>query len=162
MLLTTLLLLAVVWVIISHAGVDVSITAANVAPYLKEGMRRGTAGATITRGQVVYFDVSAGTWKLAQHDGTAAESGAGTGSEIGIALQDVASGQPLDIQTEGEIAIGGTLTLGEMYYVSATAGGLAPSADIGTGDYVTAVGVAVTTGRLKLLGTRGISGVQHA
>jgi hypothetical protein len=140
---------------------DLSITAANVARVNGE-VRTGTAGATITAGAAVYYDVSASTWKLAQADGTAAESGGGTGSEVGIALNGAASTQPIDVQVTGDITIGATVALGTIYAVSATAGAIAPESDLTSGQYVTALGVPTTTGRLRLFGTRGISGVAHA
>jgi hypothetical protein len=41
-------------------------------------------------------------------------------------------------------------TVGIIYCVSATAGGIAPSADLTTGDYVTILGVGATTNRLAV------------
>jgi len=42
------------------------------------------------------------------------------------------------------------MTVGEVYVVSATAGGIAPVGDLTTGNYVTVLGVATTTSNLQL------------
>ena len=125
---------------------DISITAASVA--ISTGTSEaGTAGEALTAGQVVYQAAATGRWWKAQCDGTEAEAAA-----KGIALNSApAAGQPITVQTSGTITAGGTLVEGEIYIVSATAGGLAPEADIiTTGNYVSIVGVAQTAALLKL------------
>lgn len=119
---------------------DLSITAANVVRENGGKSRDGVAGATITAGQVVYLDVADGTYKLADCDGAAALR-----SPTGIALNGASAGQPLKVHTEGPITIGATLTPGTAYYLSGTAGGIAPVADLATGDYPTIVGIAQST-----------------
>ena len=42
------------------------------------------------------------------------------------------------------------MTAGAVYVVSANAGGIAPVADLGSGDYVTLLGIATSTTNLKL------------
>ena len=132
---------------------DLSVTAANVAR-VSGNVRHGTAGATITAGQVVYLDTAAGTWKLAVCDGTGAATAVTSGSGgVGIALHGAASGQPLTIQYDGVINPGGTVTVGVIYVASAAAaGGIAPSADLSAvdNDYVTILGVGTTTSRITL------------
>jgi len=118
---------------------DLSITAANVsADDDAVSKQEWTAGATITAGQAVYIDSSdSNKAKLAQSDGTEAEA------EVkGIAMNGAASGQPVIIATSGDIDLGATLTVGTIYVLSQTAGGIAPSADLTTGDYVSILGVA--------------------
>lgn len=109
-------------------------------------IKRGTAGATITAGMPVYRDADDGrALKACQGDA------AGTANCDGIALNGAADGQPLAYQTTGPINLGATLTVGETYVVSdATAGKIRPIGDLGTGDYVTIVGVATTTSNLAL------------
>ena len=120
---------------------DVSITAANVIRGANSKMEHGQAGASITAGQVVYRDAADGEYKLADSDsGTAAVR-----SPRGIALNNGADGQPLTIHRSGLITIGGTLTPGVAYYLSDTPGGIAPYADLATGDYPTFIGMAVST-----------------
>lgn len=119
---------------------DLSITAANVTPGSAQ-KTTGTAGATITAGQVVYLDPDALTYKLADSDSATAAAR----SPAGIALHGASSGQPLTVLTSGRITIGATMTAGLAYYVSKTAGGICPVADIASGGYATIVGIAVST-----------------
>ena len=116
---------------------DVTITAANV---ISGGTKtNGTAGATITEGQTVYQDATTKKWKLSDANLTGAKSCGG------IALNGASDGQPLAVHKSGDITIGGTLVAGTVYAVSATAGGIAPLADITTGDNVITLGVAKST-----------------
>lgn len=119
---------------------DLSITAANVTPGSAQ-KTTGTAGATITAGQVVYLDPDALTYKLADSDSATAAAR----SPAGIALHGASSGQPLTVLTSGRITIGATMTAGLAYYVSKTAGGICPVADIAPGGYATIVGIANST-----------------
>lgn len=128
---------------------DVSITAANVLTGSGSAVKYGTAGATITAGQAVYLDeASTGEWLLADSD--AASAAARGSGKIGIALNGASDGQPIAVQTGGNIAIGGTLVAGTVYVLSATPGGIAPQADLTTGDYVTIIGVATSSSVLSL------------
>src|SRR5688572_4749253 len=115
---------------------DLTITAANVL--LSSGRTdTGTAGATITAGQAIYIDASdSNKLKLAQSDGTAAEAAA-----VGIALHAALAGQPLTYAKHGAVIdIGATTAAGLLYYLSNTAGGVCPVADLGSADYVTVLG----------------------
>ena len=110
--------------------------------------KRGTAGAAITAGAVVYLDVSASTYKLAQCDGTAEEA-----TVEGIALNDAATSQPFEFQTGGTITLGAGAapTEGEIYVLSATAGAIAPEADVVTStNYVHVLGVGGATNTLVM------------
>lgn len=120
---------------------DLSITAASVAKGTGAVTVQGTAGATITAGQVVYYDSTTQTYKLADcNSATAAVR-----SPAGIALHAASSGQPLTILTSGRITIGATVAVGVSYFLSGTAGGIRPAADNTTGDYVTFLGIGVST-----------------
>lgn len=120
---------------------NLTITAANVLAGSNATTRQGTAGATITAGQVVYFDDTTSTYKLADcNSATAAVR-----SPAGIALNGASSGQPLMVLTGGDITIGATLTAGVAYYLSGTAGGICPVADLIAGDYPTVLGIAKST-----------------
>lgn len=119
---------------------DLTITAANVAAGSTAAKATGTAGVTITAGQVVYLDSATNTIKLADADASSA-----TATCIGIALHASLAGQPISYQTDGTITIGATLTAGKVYVVSATAGGIAPSADLTTNWRTTILGVATST-----------------
>jgi len=127
---------------------DVVITATSVAKGANAITRLGTLGATTTAGQAVYFDSSAGTWKLA--DGNAVGT-AGSDGNIGIALNGGASGQPVEVDIEDDdFTPGGTLAIGTQLYVSETAGGICPAADVGAGVFVTLLMVPISTSKAIL------------
>ncbi len=124
---------------------DLSITAASVLAYADVSPREGTAGATITAGQVVYVDTSdSNKIKLADCD-----SSSSTAVVAGVALHGASSGQPIKYAPSGEITIGATVTVGEIYVLSGTAGGIAPEADLASGDYVSILGVGTTAARIR-------------
>ncbi len=125
--------------------VDLTVTAASVVNITAQG-ENGTAGATITAGQVVYLDTSDAKYKLADSDsGTAAVR-----QPRGIALNNASDGQPLTIAKSGPVTIGATLTAGVAYYLSDTPGGIAPVADLASGDYPCIIGMATSTSVLDI------------
>ena len=124
---------------------DISITAANVVPGSDAVRESGTAGATITAGQLVYLDTSDMKFKLADSNGAAALR-----VPNGIALNGASNGQPLVIQKGGDITIGGTLTAGIPYFLSDTPGGLCPLPDIGAGEFSCIIGIAKSTSVLAV------------
>ncbi|MDX0007827.1 hypothetical protein GOB40_13900 [Sinorhizobium meliloti] len=129
---------------------DLVITAANVVAGAGAKTTSGTAGAAITAGQVVYLDsTTTGKWQLSDSDAATAAA-RGQGANVGIALNGAANGQPLEVLTEGPITLGAVLTAGTAYYLSPTPGGIAPLADLLTGDYVTLLGLATSTSVLNL------------
>jgi hypothetical protein len=120
---------------------DLTVTAASVL-FTSGSKIAGIAGATVTAGQAVYLDSVTNTLKLAQCDGTAAEAAA-----VGIALHAAGTGQPLVYADQGSVInIGATTAKTTTYLVSATAGGVAPQADIVTGGFrITRLGYATAT-----------------
>lgn len=128
----------------------ISITAANVSPVAgSDGLkidRSRLAGATITAGKALYLDPATDTWRLADCDAASAEVRA----VQGIALNGASAGQPLGVQLGGDINIGATVTVNTVYILGATAGDIAPLSDLTTGWYLGVIGVAITTGRLRL------------
>ena len=125
---------------------DISITAANVVAGSNATRESGTAGETITAGQVVYRSSTTGKYMLADNDSATA----GAKAPRGIALNGAALNQPLQILRAGDITIGGTLTAGTDYYLSSTAGGICPRADLGSGDDVVLIGIARSTSVLNV------------
>lgn len=126
---------------------DLTITAANVLPGSNAAIDRGhVAGAAVTAGQTVYLDPTVGKWLLA--DSNSATAAARTPK--GIALNGAALNQPLAVQTGGDITAGATLVAGVAYYQSDTPGGICPVADVGTGEYVSLLGLAKSTTVLGL------------
>ncbi len=125
---------------------DLSITAANVVAGSNATVVGGTGGATLVAGKSVYLDPADLKWKLADCDAaTAAER-----DVKGITLNGCANGQPIDVQTDGDITLGAVLTPGVAYYLSPTAGGICPVGDLSTGDYPTLMGIAKSSSVLSL------------
>jgi hypothetical protein len=124
---------------------DVSVTAASVVKTASTAIRAGIAGATITAGQPIYLDSTASNKaKPADADALA------TAAVVGIALNSASDGQPIDYATAGNVTYNSAFTVGQVYVASTNAGGIAPYADLGSGDYVTILGVATTATNLKL------------
>lgn len=125
---------------------DLAITAANVVAGNGAKTEQGTAGATITAGQVVYKDPADGKYKLADTDSATVAAR----SPAGIALHGASNGQPLTILTSGPVTIGAAVTQAVAYYLSGTAGGICPVADVAAGDYTCIVGMAISATVLKV------------
>lgn len=125
---------------------DISITAANVLSTGSADTETGIAGASVTAGQVVYKEAATGQFKLADADHATAEVRA----FYGIALHAAAAGQPLKVHRGGNITIGATVVAGTAYYVSDTAGGIKPSADLGAGDEVNLIGHAISATQIAV------------
>ncbi|MNL47456.1 hypothetical protein D3C87_1702470 [compost metagenome] len=120
---------------------DISVTPSGVVIGSNAVIEHGTAGATVTAGQVVYKNTATGKYELADNNSAAAA----VRQPRGIALNGAANGQPLAIQKEGDITIGATLTAGAEYLLSDTPGGICPRADLLTGEYVAVIGLAKST-----------------
>jgi len=124
---------------------DLAITALNVAMHATAPSTSLVVyGEDVTHGQVVYRHTD-GTHKLAKSGGTKAEAAA-----VGIALTPGGANDSGIIAQKGSIDLGATLTVGEIYVLSETAGAIAPEADLVTGDYVTILGVASAADQLEL------------
>jgi len=121
---------------------DLSITTTSFVASSAAKKEIGTAGASITIGQLLYHDSGTGTWKLADADASAT-----TALVIGIAGSAAASGQQVIIITEDtDLTPGATLSMSAPVYVlSGTAGGIAPSVDIAAGWYPNPVFIAKST-----------------
>ncbi len=120
---------------------DLTITAANVVAGANATKESGTAGETITAGQAVYKDSTTGKYMGADSNSGTVEAR----QARGIALHGASNNQPLTIQRGGDITIGATLTAGTAYYLSDTAGGICPVADVGSGEAVCLLGLAKST-----------------
>lgn len=126
--------------------VDLSITSANVVAGSGAKKVSGIAGVAVTAGQVVYLDSATSTYKLADTDSATAA----VRSPAGIALHAAAANQPLTILTSGPITIGATVAVGDVYFLSGTAGGIAPAADVAAGDYPAIIGICTSTSVLDV------------
>lgn len=127
----------------SARATDIVITAGTVVPDTGYQYFDATAGATLTAGQVVYVDTSNTVQK-------AITTSAITAAARGIALNGASSGQPVRVMSAGTITIGGTVVIGKIYIVSATAGGVAPVTDTATTQFVTIIGIGVSATKIAL------------
>ena len=123
---------------------NLSPTAANVKR-VSGAIFQKTAGAAMVRGDVCYLKASDGKAYLAQNDGTTEES-----EGLYIALNDAGADQPVTLQKGGEVNLGAILTVGVIYVLSATAGKIAPAADLVSTNKLTIIGCARTTSILRL------------
>ena len=120
---------------------DLSITATAVVSALQPNVTTKAAGATITAGQSVYLDAATNRWLLADCDGAAVAAR----TPAGIALNGGAINQPIAVKTSGDVTINAVLTVGEAYFQSPTPGGIAPRADVLSGDLLVLIGFAKST-----------------
>jgi len=101
----------------------------------------GLAGETITAGKAVYKSPTSKKWMLADsNSATAAAKTAG-----GVALNGASLNQPVTVAKSGDITMNAVLTAGSAYYLSDTAGGICPDADVGSGENVCQIGIAKST-----------------
>lgn len=119
---------------------DLTITAANVVVDTNATIEHGFASAAITAGQVVHKDAN-GKYALADTDSATALAR----KPRGIALNGGAIGQPIAVLTKGDVTIGATIEAGTGYWLSGTAGGLCPVADVASGDYPCLIGIGKST-----------------
>jgi hypothetical protein len=134
---------------------DLTVTAASVL--LTSGsVESGIAGAAITAGQALYKDATDSyELKLAQADGTAAEADA-----VGIALHAAGAGQPIAYARSGAVInIGATTAKTTTYVVSATAGGVAPQADLISTQRIVRLGHATATDGSFIVDIRNVGAV---
>lgn len=127
---------------------DISVTASAVKKTSTTVTDRGTAGQAITAGQPVYKN-NADNNKLYKTD---ADLSLAAAECVGIALHGAEADHPLEYATGGDVTFNAVLAAGTIYVCSATAGGIAPSADMDTATtwYATILGVASSTTNLKL------------
>ena len=107
----------------------------------------GELSATVAAGEVV--QKVDGKYLKAQADSEA------NATAVGIALAPGTTGDIIPIaplSKGGSIALGASVVKGTTYVLSATAGKVAPQADLTTSDYVTLLGVASDTSLIKISG----------
>lgn len=127
------------------AGADISITASSFLPSAEALYANGLAGEAVTTGQLVYESSADGRYYLADANVSTKYKVAGVAGHAATA-----AGQPLSIiYFDPALQIGATLsTTAPVYVASATAGGIAPSADIASGWYPVVVGVSISTTKM--------------
>lgn len=125
--------------VLAHSAA-ISVTPANVVGLEGDKVQR-FAGGTITAGQVVRLS-SANV--IAAANDTAANAAA-----YGIALNGGGSGQPILVQSGGDVTIGGTVAVGKIYALG-TAGGIIPVDDVAGGEFITIIGVGISATAIRL------------
>jgi hypothetical protein len=134
----------------SHTGkdltmADLTITAANVAVGSQSTrLQVVQVGEAVTQGQPLYRDSTTDLHLKA-------DANVDTKIQVaGIALTPAAGNGFVVMATGGLVNLGATLTIGTIYVLSDTVGGIMPSADLGSGDNVVILGAARTTALLSL------------
>lgn len=126
---------------------DLSITATSVVKGSNAKTVGGILGETVTAGMAGYKAAATGKWMKSDADSATVEAR----SVHGIFLNGGAANQPCEVQTSGDLTLGATLTANTPYYLSgATAGGICPIADVGSGEYLVQIGIARTTAILQI------------
>lgn len=132
---------------------DVSVTAASVlASATAKAAATGIAGETITAGQAVAQD-PADSYKYKKADANSST----LSQQVGIALHGAANGQPLRVQhdVDDDFTPGFVVTPGEIYVLSATAGGIAPVADMASTMYPVVLMIGKTSSKVHLFSKSG-------
>lgn len=124
---------------------DLTITAANVRPTDNTTTRRVTAGATVTAGDTLYLKASDGEYYPCD-----VTTGAEEAKPAGVALTNAGDGEEVLLAIDGNIITGGTMTVSEVYVVSAS-GAVSPASDLTTGDYASVVYLSVSATEAKLV-----------
>lgn len=125
---------------------DLSITAASVVADPSASRVSGQAGEAIAAGKAVYLSSTSKKWMLADSNSSTAEAK----KAGGIALNGAALNQPLAVCTGGPVTMGATLVPGDPYYLSETPGGIQPAADLGAGENVCQLGLAISASVLNV------------
>jgi hypothetical protein len=123
---------------------NLTLTAANVVPSAAATYSRAAAGVAIGAGDIIFLDTDR-TFKLSDANAVAPAN-----TVTGIAANSAAVGQPVAAVTaDPALAIGGTVTQGEVLVLSATPGKIAPVADLATGYNVVILGVGDASNKVN-------------
>jgi hypothetical protein len=126
---------------------DLVIVPANVQAGANAQRAAGTAGVAINAGQLVFKDPATGKYLVC--DNNAVDTHAR--KPDGIALNNAAINQPVDLVTSGDVTLGTVLTAGTDYFLSGAAtGAICPRADVVTGMQVCLIGLAKSTSVLAI------------
>lgn len=132
---------------------DVTPVAANVKTSSNTVSQNVQFGEAVDQGEVVYLKSDGKHW-LADNSTTILAAASG------IALTpNVADGYG-QIATAGDIELGATLAVGEVYVVSSTSGAIHPDTDLATTEILTILGYGKTAALLTL--DINQTGIAHA
>lgn len=130
---------------VASLAADYTVTVNSVLPSSQAVIRRKIAGATITTGKSLAVKAD-GTLDLYDANGAAPLN-----VFKGIALNSAVTGQPvIYVESDPEFTPGFTVAANAIVIGSATAGGLAPAADLATGHYLTIVGLGIGSNKIDL------------
>ncbi|MEL6104802.1 MAG: hypothetical protein AAFU85_02140 [Planctomycetota bacterium] len=123
---------------------DLTINAANVGIKGNTGqVRIVQVGEVVTKGQIARFD---GT----KYYRTQADS-ASNATIAGVFLSSASTdGYAVLLSGAAKLNPGATVTVGTVYVVSATAGGIAPESDLASGDFVAILGVGSASDEITM------------
>lgn len=127
---------------ISQTAVNVAVGSANTPTRIVQ------FGESVTQGMPVYKLSSDGKYYKADADTLAAANVAGIALTPGATNGYGVIALPSNTPGVSLVNLGATLAVGLGYYVSTNAGGIAPAADVTTGDYPTFLGFATTAALL--------------
>jgi hypothetical protein len=126
---------------------DLVIVAGTVQAGANAQRAAGTAGVAIAAGQWIYKDPATGKYLIC--DNNAVDTHAR--KPDGMALNNAAINQPVDLVTSGDVTLGTILTAGTDYFLSGAAtGATCPRADVIAGMQVCLVGLAKSTSVLAI------------
>lgn len=132
---------------------DLTITPASVALSSDTSYAVVQVGEAVTQGQPGYLNSSDTKYYRADANDTSAKAVAS-----GIFMSPAATDGYALFAVGGHVNLGATLTVGQVYVVSTNVGGIAPYSDLGTGHYVTILGIGITSALLKI--NPNVSGIQ--
>lgn len=119
---------------------DLAITATGVVAGANSTQSDGILGETVTAGQAIYKQLATSKWFKADSNATTPAEAKTPG---GIALNGGAVNQPVRVHKSGDITLpGAAMAPGAAFYLSDTAGGICPFADVGSGETVAQIGIA--------------------
>lgn len=122
---------------------DLTQTAANVKLQSVGSVTVDVAGEALTQGQPCRL--ANGKWFRCEAGDDAAKANCG-----GLVLTPASTnGRFCRLLPGAEVDLGSTLVVGEVYVVSNNIGAIAPIGDLGTGDFVTPLGVALAADALR-------------
>ena len=125
---------------------DITVTAADVRWISGTAPFKGKGGAQIDPGELCYKDPDDYEYKLADGDALA------TLTNPALAISNGEDAREMFLAGKGaRCDFGATLTAGTVYVASLTAGGIAPWADLGTGDFVLIVCIGEGTTDANLI-----------
>jgi len=123
-------------------GIDDTVVKATNAQTV---IARGTAGATLVAGEVLYPDAT-DEYKLK----LAVNTAEATAQAAGIALHGASADQPIAYAKEGDVTFNAVFDPAQAYILTSTAGVMGDTEEIDTDEYGTLIGISVSDSVLRL------------